>query len=99
MPGEIAHDDVICGPFKIYEIEIYNVIIDTATECMRRRFLTNHKLYADFACLDPRHFNEIKQKGLKALEELCKRLVNFDTRVTVDSLRSELTSLALHWDK
>mgnify|MGYP003623297459 CR=1 FL=1 len=36
MPGEIAHDDVICGPFKIYEIEIYNVIIDTATECMRR---------------------------------------------------------------
>lgn len=93
MPGESSEDETVSDATTAYKIKVHNVIFDTVAESIHRRFLNNGTLYADFACLDPRNFTDIKKCGLKtqSLKELSKRLLKYDERATVDNLQSELT--------
>jgi hypothetical protein len=54
MPGEMAQDEVISDALAAYKINVHNIIFDTVTQSMDRRFLANGQLYADFSCLDPK---------------------------------------------
>jgi hypothetical protein len=68
---------------------------------MDRRFLANGQLYADFSCLDPKRFPDIRNNKLQSgeLDELSRHLLKFDKTATGENLRTELKNLALHWDK
>ena len=73
MPGESDDaEDTATDSLAAYRIYVHNVILDTASESMPRRFLQHEKLYADLACLDPHNFTMIKANGLppNALQDI-----------------------------
>ncbi|GLV34065.1 hypothetical protein CBL_05085 [Carabus blaptoides fortunei] len=100
-PGETARDEVVFDTATAYKIQVHNVIFDTVSVGMERRFFANEQLYADFSYLDPRRFPEIRFNKLQSgeLEELSKLLLKFDETATGENLRTELRNLALHWEK
>ncbi|KAJ8375393.1 hypothetical protein SKAU_G00059730 [Synaphobranchus kaupii] len=101
LPGESADDETFSDADTAFKVNVHNVIFDTITGSIHCRFLANGTLYSDFACLDPRHFPEIRSNGLdsSSLGELSKRLITIDSRATIENLQGELTSLASHWDR
>lgn len=101
MADETDDDVAVCDAVSAYKIRVHNVILDTVTESMNRRFLSCGTLYADLACLEPNSFSDIKKSGLQApaMEELSKRLVRFDEGATSENLRSQLASFAMQWDR
>ncbi|KAE8287218.1 hypothetical protein D5F01_LYC15187 [Larimichthys crocea] len=99
--GEMAHDEPIMDPERVFEISVHNRILDTALEAIHRRFMTRGTLFADLAWLDPRNFERIRTTTLpnNALEVLSRCLIRFDTSATVDNLQSELKCLAGQWNR
>ena len=90
MPGEVAEDEhqlILTSRSKL------TVSLWTQWQTV--------KLCSGFVCLDPRNFAHVKENGLpsSALEEISKCLLRFDDRATVDTLCSELCSLACQWDR
>lgn len=83
-----------------YRINVHNIILDTVSDCTHHCFLQHGTLYADLSLLDPLHFPDLNSNGLphNALEDISKCLIPFDEDATVETLQSELCSLALHWD-
>ena len=59
MPGETARDEVVLDAATAYKIKVHNVIFDTVSVGIERRFLASGQLYADFSYLDPKRFPEI----------------------------------------
>ena len=57
MLGEYAEELATTDALVDYRIKVHNIILDTATTCMHRRFLQHGELYADLACLDPLNFH------------------------------------------
>ncbi|CAL9702757.1 unnamed protein product [Knipowitschia caucasica] len=82
MPGELAQDEAPSHAEAEYKIKVHNVILDTVTESLHHRFAASALLCSDFACMDPKNFSEIRDKGLQetALEELRRSLLKFDDR-------------------
>ena len=69
MQDKIIKDGDIDENFRIRS---FNVIIDTARSTITDRFDTlNSLFYADLSLLDPRNFEEIKSKDLKAPAKSC----------------------------
>ena len=101
MPGELADDEQLASADTDFRVKVHNVIVDTVTDSINRRFSANAKLCSDFACLDPRNFACVKENGLpsSALEEISKCLLKFDNRATASTLCSELYSLACQLDR
>ncbi|GLV61219.1 hypothetical protein CBL_21048, partial [Carabus blaptoides fortunei] len=85
-PGETARDEVVFDTATAYKMKVHNVIFDTVSVGMERRFLANEQLYADFSYLDPRRFPEIRYNKFQSgeLEELSKLLLKFDETATED---------------
>lgn len=52
MPGELADDEQLASADT--DFKVHNVIVDTVTSSIHRRFSANAKLCSDFACLDLR---------------------------------------------
>jgi hypothetical protein len=84
-PGELAEDEPIANADMDYKIKIHNVILDTVVESIHRRYAANAALCADVSCMKPKHFPEIREKGLPktAIEELSEH-------ATVEALQAEL---------
>ena len=81
MAGEMAQDEALSNTERAYEVNVHNIILDTATEAISRRFLTHGTLLADLAWLDPRNFAQIRTRlPINALENLSKCLLKFDSR-------------------
>lgn len=101
MPGELSEDEQLASADTDFRVKVHNVILDTVTDSIHRRFSANAKLCSDFAYLDPRNFADVRESGLpsKALEEISKCLLRFDYRATVGTLCAELHSLASQWDR
>ena len=101
MPGELAEDEQLASADSDFKVKVHNVIVNTVTDSIHRRFSINAKLCSDFACLDPRNFAHVKENGLpsSALDEISKCLLKFDERATIVTLCSELYSLAFQWDR
>ena len=53
MPGELAEDDQLASADTDSKVKVHNVIVDTVTDSIHRRFSINAKLCSDFACLRP----------------------------------------------
>ncbi len=101
MPGELAEDEHLASAETDFKVNVHNVIVDTVTGSIHKRFSANAKLCSDLACLDPRNFAHVRESGLpsSALEEISKCLRKFDNRATVGTLCGELYSLASQWDR
>ena len=101
MADETVDDVAVSDAVSAYKIRMHNVILDTVTESMNKRFLSCGTLYVDLACLEPNSFSDIKKSGLQApaMEELSKRLVRFDEGATSENLRSQLANFAMQWDR
>jgi len=101
MPGELAEDEPLAAAERDFEIRVYNVTMDTVTESIHQRFAASGKLCTDFACLDPKNFPEIWDKGLvrSAMQNLSNCLLKFDSRATADTLQAELLSLSRQWER
>lgn len=101
MPGESSSDEVIQDPLKSFEVNVFNVIVDSVTTGLKTRFdFSSNLLYVDLANLDPKAFPNIISEGLppSAFKELSKKLITFDERATEENLRAELTHLANIWN-
>ena len=61
---------VISAPASLILIFTYGAIK------AKERFLNHEKIYKDFACFDPRRFNELKQAGIpsSATSKVCELL-------------------------
>lgn len=101
MPGELAEDEQLASADTDFKVKVHNVVVDTVTDSIHRRFSANAKLCSDFACLDPQNFAQVRENRLpsSALEEISKCLLKFNDRATVGTLCSELYSLACQWDR
>lgn len=64
MPGESVEALATTYALVDYRIKVHNIILDTASTCMHRRFLQHGDLYANLACLDPRNFSLLKDSEL-----------------------------------
>uniref|UniRef100_A0A8C6LH54 DUF4371 domain-containing protein n=1 Tax=Nothobranchius furzeri TaxID=105023 RepID=A0A8C6LH54_NOTFU len=45
MAGEMTSDETLTDPYRAYEVEVHNQIMDTITESIHGRFLTHATLY------------------------------------------------------
>ncbi len=101
MPREVAEDEPLTVAERDFEVTTHNVIMDTVTQSIHERFAVSGKLCSDFACLDPKNFPEVKDKGLpgSAMQNLRNCLMKFDARATTGTLQAELTSLASQWER
>lgn len=100
-PGELAEDEPLKAAEKDFEVHVHNVILDTITQSIHERFAESGKLCSDFACLDPKNFSEVRDKGLppSAMTNLSSYLMAFDDQATTGALQAQLTSLATHWER
>jgi len=71
MPGEVAEEEHSLNTEDQYRIKVHNVILDTVTQSIQTRYSANGVLYDDFACLDPRNFGTLRDRGLPS-ESLMK---------------------------
>lgn len=101
MPGEVAEEEHSLNTEDQYRIKVHNVILDTVTQSIHARYSANGALYDDFACLDPRNFGTLRDRGLpsESLKQLSKCLLRFDERATSGRLNAELCSLANQWER
>ncbi len=96
----MAEDESLIDAERAYEVNVHNIILDTAIGAIHRRFMTHATLFADLAWLDPRNFHHIRATSLpsNALQDLSKYLIKFDSRAAVENLQS-LKSLAGQWNR
>ncbi|XP_063077402.1 uncharacterized protein LOC134467457 [Engraulis encrasicolus] len=101
MPGELAEDEPLKAAERDFEVHVHNVIMDTVTQSIHERFAESGKLCLDFACLDPKNFPEVRDKGLppSAMHHLSSYLMAFDDQATTGALKTQLESLATHWER
>lgn len=64
MPGELLEDEPLTAAEREYEVTIHNAIMDTVTQSIHECFVVSGKLCSDFACLDPKNFPEVRDKGI-----------------------------------
>lgn len=97
----MAEDKPIANADMDYKINIHNVVLGTVVESIHCRYAANAVLCADVSCRNPKHFPEIREKGLPktAMKELSKCLLEFDEHATVEALKAELSSLAQQWER
>ena len=63
--GEKARDEIIADVLKAYEVNIHNVILDTAVRSITDRFPKNKLFYADLSILDAKNFHQLKNNPEK----------------------------------
>lgn len=101
MISELAEHEDIPDSLKKFEVEVYNVILDQAFQSISSRFTGHEKMYADFACLDPRNFSTVSltvgvaDNCMEALDKLLTK--RFPTYEGVGQLRNELVAFASQW--
>lgn len=98
MVGERCQDEAVSTttPTRKYEIDVYNVIMDSVINNLERRLDRSSTLYADLSLLHPRNFNQLPS-CTGAMEEVSKHLQQFDKEATAEQLRTELQSIAGQW--
>ena len=84
-PDELAEDEPIANADMDYKIKIHNVVLDTVVESIHLRYAVDAVLCADVSCMNPKHFPEIREKGLPktAMKELSKCLLECDELIAL----------------
>lgn len=101
MPGEVAEEQYGLSAEDQYRVKVHNIILDTVAESIQTRFLANGSLYDDVACLEPRNFGKLRDRGVpsESLQQFSKCLLRFDDRATPGRLKAELCRLASQWER
>ena len=91
LPSRRSTRTISESSIRDYEIQVYNVMLDTAIVEVKSRFENHRELYGDLECFDARKFKEITENGLPtgALTRVCQL-----TEVDEEKLQSELLSFA-----
>ena len=93
-PSEKADDEILESPMKQFRVNVFNVIIDSASSAARNRFGQNENILQVVAFLDPQNFSlcreGIPEDRLHALADLAE--------VDRKDLCAELTAFAEHFD-
>lgn len=99
MDGEMANDESINDEMKKYEVEVHNRIMDIIINSINERFTKNIAVYRQFACFDPRSFNELLDNGIdvKMFSFLSEKLLCFNDEATPENIRTQLLSFASNW--
>lgn len=63
MPGELAQHEPLKASEREFEVNVHNVIMESITQSIHERFTASGKLCSNFACLDPKNFPEVRDKG------------------------------------
>ena len=66
MPGETVRVEIVLDAATANEITVHNVIFETVSVGIERRFLANGQLYTDFSYLDSKRFLEIRYNKLQS---------------------------------
>ena len=95
MPGEIISDEVPQNRLTRFRADVFRRVVDQITNSINERFSVNGELVKDTACLDPRRFKEINEKGVpdNSLEKIAD-LAGVDS----SKLKEELLSFARNFD-
>ena len=81
---------------KAFEVNVYNIIIDTVQQQLSERFVFNESLRRDIAWLDPKNFNQTKSIGILPAGVL-DQIADL-TNVNKAQLHRELRQFATHFD-
>lgn len=73
---------------RLYEYNVHNVILDKVVQSMKMRFEKHGELCADFACMDPRNFDQ--DLPTNAMNAVFLMISEFKSNVTQNELKSEL---------
>lgn len=66
---------------------------------MKKRFLSNLKIYADLSSLSSSNFNDIRNGFLvESLDDLVSKLIKFNSGITTVKLSTELVHFSNNWD-
>ncbi|MEQ2213357.1 hypothetical protein XENOCAPTIV_013582 [Xenoophorus captivus] len=84
---------------KHHKIHIHSLILDTVIESVHRCYATNSVLCPDVSCMNPQRFPEIREKGLPAMRELRKCLLEFDGLAIAARIQADLINFAQQWDR
>lgn len=61
LDGEIGQQLLFNNsPKKKFQIDVYNIVFDTAISSLEKRFNISSKFMADLACLHPSRFEEVQ---------------------------------------
>ena len=94
FPSDKADDEILESPMKQFRVNVFNVIIDSASSAARNRFGQNENILQDIAFLDPQNFSlcmeGIPEDRLHTLADLAE--------VDRKDLCAWLTAFAEHFD-
>lgn len=101
MADDVAPDQtrqILSSPKKKFEIEVFNVILDTAQQQISDRFVLNEPLLKDIAWLDPNKFSIMKGKYAGSLPE--DALANLAKLCNIDKfeLITQHNQFVLHFE-
>lgn len=94
MDGEIGQQLLYISPKLKFQVDVYNVVFDTAISSFEKHFNISSKLMADLACLHPSRFREVQQLSAEPFERLSNYLKKFDPSITSLELFFQLKDCA-----
>lgn len=83
---------------KKYEINVYNITLDTVIESLENRFSKHKEMYIDFEWLYPTNFKLIKNLPENAMNKIADLLTDFSPSIDKKILQEQLIDFAGKWD-
>jgi hypothetical protein len=81
----------VTDPLLSYEINSFNIIMDTITNSFEKRYAEHGTLCADFSCLDPKNFqNHSENLQPTVLKRVFEFISPFLSTLTLNDLQVEL---------
>ncbi|XP_025406711.1 uncharacterized protein LOC112680736 [Sipha flava] len=97
------HDEIIndtpydCSKKK-YEINVYNITLDTVIESLENRFSKHKEMYVDFEWLHPTNFKLISNLPENSMNKIAELLTDFSPNIDKQILQDQLIDFAGKWD-
>ena len=74
LPSEKADYEILESPMKQFRVNVFNVIIDSASSAARNRFGQNENILQDIAFLDPQNLL-LCREGITEDSQACTLLI------------------------
>src|SRR5258705_9104354 len=98
--GELSTDEarqIDTSPSKTFERDVYFVIIDTAVQQIKERFIFNEELLKDIAQLNPRNFKNLQSANMSCEDHMLRKLAQL-TGTNRAELFRELIQFATYYE-
>lgn len=75
--------------------------MDIIIKSMNDRFIKNISVYRQFACFDPRRFNDLLKNGVtnEMFTFISEKIVCFNKEASPENIKTQLLSFALNWNR